>query len=121
MSWSFSLVCGCADRVQDTDCSGTIGFNEYAGLWKYIKDWQNVFRHFDRDRSGSIEGNELREALGQFGYARLLILIASYLYAASYNLSPPLLDLLQKKYGKISSPNSNAVAYDPTLRGRPKS
>jgi len=47
------------------------------------QDWQNVFKHFDRDRSGTIDGNELREALGQFGY----------------NLSPQLLDILQKKYG----------------------
>ena len=52
---------------QDTDRSGTIGFNEFAGLWKYIKDWQNVFRHFDRDRSGSIDGQELDQALNQFG------------------------------------------------------
>ncbi|KAF7293130.1 EF-hand [Mycena kentingensis (nom. inval.)] len=54
--------------IFDTDRSGTIGFNEFAGLWKYIKDWQNVFRHFDRDRSGSIDGNELRDALSQFGF-----------------------------------------------------
>ncbi|KAF9553333.1 EF-hand [Agrocybe pediades] len=68
--------------IFDTDRSGTIGFNEFSGLWKYIKDWQNVFKHFDRDRSGTIDGNELREALAQFGY----------------NLSPQLLDILQKKY-----------------------
>ena len=53
--------------MQDTDRSGTIGFNEFSGLWKYIKDWQNVFRHFDRDRSGSIDGAELNQALAQFG------------------------------------------------------
>ncbi|KAF8161611.1 hypothetical protein B0H34DRAFT_796370 [Crassisporium funariophilum] len=68
--------------IFDTDRNGTIGFNEFSGLWKYIKDWQNVFKHFDRDRSGSIDGSELRDALAQFGY----------------NLSPPLLDLVQKKY-----------------------
>lgn len=34
---------------------------EFSGLWKYISDWQNVFRHFDRDGSGSIEGRELAE------------------------------------------------------------
>ncbi|PIL33710.1 hypothetical protein GSI_04335 [Ganoderma sinense ZZ0214-1] len=68
--------------VQDTDRSGTIGFNEFSGLWKYIKDWQNVFRHFDRDRSGSIDGGELQQALHQFGY----------------NLSPALLRLVELKY-----------------------
>ena len=70
--------------MQDTVRSGTIGFNEFSGLWKYIKDWQNVFRHFDRDRSGSIDGQELSNALQQFGY----------------NLSPPLLRLLESKYGE---------------------
>ena len=69
---------------KDTDRSGTIGFNEFAGLWKYIKDWQNVYRHFDRDRSGSIDTNELNEALQQFGY----------------NLSPQLLRLVEAKYGE---------------------
>jgi Ca2+-binding EF-hand superfamily protein len=73
--------------IFDTDRSGTIGFNEFAGLWKYIKDWQNVFRHFDRDRSGSIDGGELREALQQFGY----------------QLSPQLLDLVQRKYASSVS------------------
>ncbi|KAI1795986.1 EF-hand [Ganoderma leucocontextum] len=68
--------------IFDTDRSGTIGFNEFSGLWKYIQDWQNVFRHFDRDRSGSIEGAELSEALRSFGY----------------NLSPTLLSLLEQKY-----------------------
>ncbi|GLB35101.1 putative EF-hand domain containing protein [Lyophyllum shimeji] len=42
----------------------------------------NVFRHFDRDRSGSIDGRELAEALRSFGY----------------NLSPPLLTLIEHKY-----------------------
>ncbi|EJD44073.1 EF-hand [Auricularia subglabra TFB-10046 SS5] len=54
--------------IFDTDRSGTIGFNEFAGLWKYISDWQNVFRHFDRDRSGSIDNGELQSALKSFGY-----------------------------------------------------
>ncbi|KAF5386749.1 hypothetical protein D9615_001648 [Tricholomella constricta] len=60
---------------------------KFAGLWKYISDWQNVFRHFDRDRSGSIEGHELAEALQSFGY----------------NLSPPLLTLIEHKYASEPS------------------
>ncbi|KIM49272.1 hypothetical protein M413DRAFT_438450 [Hebeloma cylindrosporum] len=68
--------------IFDTDRSGTINFTEFAGLWKYISDWQNVFRHFDRDRSGSIEGRELSEALKSFGYS----------------LSPHLLTLVEQKY-----------------------
>ena len=60
---------------------------QFSGLWKYIKDWQGVFRHFDRDNSGSIDGGELSEALRQFGY----------------NLSPQLLVLLERKYGACIS------------------
>ncbi|KAH9981529.1 hypothetical protein BGW80DRAFT_338707 [Lactifluus volemus] len=66
-------------NIFDTDRNGTIGF---AGLWKYISDWQGVFRHFDRDRSGSIDGRELSEAMRSFGY----------------NLSPILLTLIERKY-----------------------
>ncbi|KAF8636675.1 hypothetical protein AX17_003481 [Amanita inopinata Kibby_2008] len=69
-------------NIFDTDRSGTIGFQEFTGLWKYIVDWQNVFRHFDHDQSGSIDGRELTEALQSFGY----------------NLSPALLTLIEHKY-----------------------
>ncbi|KAK7472141.1 hypothetical protein VKT23_000263 [Stygiomarasmius scandens] len=93
--------------IFDTDRSGTIGFNEFAGLWKYIKDWQNVFRHFDRDRSGSIDGGELREALSQFGF----------------QLSPQLLDLVQRKYDPQPATTSGgrhqpvpAISFDRFVR-----
>ncbi|MBW0491429.1 hypothetical protein O181_031144 [Austropuccinia psidii MF-1] len=69
-------------NIFDTDRSGTINFDEFAGLWKYIKDWQGVFRHFDADRSGTIAGHELRNALDQFGF----------------RLPPNLLQLLLRKY-----------------------
>jgi len=84
--------------IFDTDRSGTIGFNEFSGLWKYIKDWQNVFRHFDRDGSGSIDGRELSEALRQFGY----------------NLAPPLLALVERKYG--SGPGVGGITFDRFVR-----
>ncbi|KAL5504546.1 hypothetical protein ACEPAH_7207 [Sanghuangporus vaninii] len=83
--------------IFDTDRSGTIGFNEFAGLWKYIKDWQNVFRHFDRDRSGTIDGQELDTALRQFGY----------------NLSPQLMHLLLAKYVATEPVRKGAVAAGP--------
>lgn len=76
----------------DVDRSGTINYTEFAGLWKYISDWQNVFRHFDRDRSGSIEGHELTEAFRSFGY----------------NLAPSLLTLVEHKYASEPS-----VGYGP--------
>ncbi|CAK8684985.1 unnamed protein product [Clavelina lepadiformis] len=52
----------------DHDRSGTIGFNEFSGLWKYVTDWQATFRRYDRDNSGSIDKAELKNALVQFGY-----------------------------------------------------
>lgn len=48
-----------------------------------------IQRHFDADRSGSIEGTELSNALRQFGY----------------NLSPPLLQLILAKYGESTEPH----------------
>ena len=51
----------------DHDHSGTIGFQEFAGLWKYVTDWQNTFRTYDRDNSGTIDKQELKTALVQFG------------------------------------------------------
>jgi len=85
--------------IFDTDRSGTIGFNEFSGLWKYIKDWQGVFKHFDKDRSGSIDGLELQAALKQFGY----------------NLSPQLLHLVESKY---AAPTAAAPGV-PGFGGRP--
>ncbi|KAH7889843.1 EF-hand [Phlebopus sp. FC_14] len=79
-------------NIFDTDRSGTIGFTEFVGLWKYIAEWQRVFKHFDRDQSGSIEGRELAEALRSFGY----------------NLSPPLLTVLEQKFA-----SGTVAAYGP--------
>jgi len=81
-------------KIFDTDRSGSIRFAEFSGLWKYIADWQGVFRHFDRDQSGTIEGRELSEALRSFGY----------------NLSPPILMLIEQKYA--SAP---ATGYGPPV------
>ncbi|XP_035213650.1 programmed cell death protein 6-like isoform X2 [Stegodyphus dumicola] len=52
----------------DKDHSGTINFEEFKALWKYITDWLNCFRSFDTDRSGNIDRNELKSALTTFGY-----------------------------------------------------
>jgi Ca2+-binding EF-hand superfamily protein len=56
---------------------------EFSGLWKYVADWQNVFKFYDQDGSGTIEGRELSEALRSFGF----------------NLSPTILRLVEAKYG----------------------
>jgi Ca2+-binding EF-hand superfamily protein len=52
---------------------------------KKNQDWQRVFRHFDKDGSGTIDTGELQSALNQFGM----------------KLSPHLLSLLVAKFGML--------------------
>lgn len=52
----------------DRDKSGTITFDEFGSLWRYVTDWQETFKSFDRDNSGNIDKNELQTALSSFGY-----------------------------------------------------
>lgn len=77
----------------DTDHSGSINFQEFAGLWKYVTDWQNTFRSYDRDRSGSIDKTELKTALTSFGY----------------RLSDRFYDLLVRKFDRLGR---GTVAFD---------
>jgi hypothetical protein len=78
---SLSMVC-CT--VHWPLAEADLGVVEFQGLWRYIKEWQDVFKHFDRDRSGSIDGQELSAALKSFGY----------------QLSPMLLSMIEQKYGE---------------------
>lgn len=56
---------------------------------------QDIFERFDRDRSGRIDSNELREALLSLGFA----------------VSPVVLDLLVSKFDKTGG-KSKAIEYD---------
>lgn len=47
---------------------GTVSFDDFGALWKYVTDWQACFRSFDRDGSGNINVTELKDALSSFGY-----------------------------------------------------
>ncbi|XP_023019156.1 programmed cell death protein 6 isoform X1 [Leptinotarsa decemlineata] len=47
---------------------GQVSFEDFTSLWKYVTDWQNCFRSFDRDNSGNIDKSELKTALVTFGY-----------------------------------------------------
>lgn len=90
--------------IFDTDRNGTIKFDEFTGLWDYIKKWQGVFKHFDKDRSGSIDSSELEAALRQFGY----------------NLTPQLLQLVERKYD-VSKASATAPGPDISgYGGRPR-
>lgn len=52
----------------DKENRGTVSFQDFGALWKYVTDWQNCFRSFDSDNSGNIDKNELKTALTAFGY-----------------------------------------------------
>ena len=58
----------------DRDQSGNINFQEFGSLWKYITDWQNTFRSYDRDNSGSIDKRELQTAITSFGKLTVVVL-----------------------------------------------
>lgn len=63
---------------------GQVNFEDFGYLWKYVTDWQNCFRSFDRDNSGNIDRNELKTALTNFGY----------------QLSDGIVDLLLRKFDR---------------------
>jgi hypothetical protein len=75
----------------DRDNSSTITFDEFAALWKYVIDWQNCFRGFDKDNSGSIDKNELKQALTAFG--KYFFFFKFYRYSAVQLLFLILFDL----------------------------
>ena len=77
----------------DKDRSGTINFQEFGSLWKYVQDWQTTFKSYDRDGSGSIDKVELKTALSSFGY----------------RLSDRFYDLLIRKFDRVGR---GTVAFD---------
>ncbi|CAK1544720.1 unnamed protein product [Leptosia nina] len=52
----------------DKQNRGSISFEDFGILWKYVSDWQSCFRSFDNDNSGNINEMELKNALSSFGY-----------------------------------------------------
>ncbi|CAI2163330.1 20101_t:CDS:1 [Funneliformis geosporum] len=89
----------------DSDKTGTIHFNEFVGLWRYIEDWKRIFSAFDADNSGTIEIPELITAMKNFGF----------------NISEQMLKKFVKKYkvshnvqGRklMSSELEHAISFD---------
>lgn len=84
-------------RMFDTDRSGTIGFNEFCGLWGFLAAWRALFDRFDTDGSGSISYQEFSNALAAFGY----------------RLSPQFVQLLFRSYDKRGEPPQNTSTSAP--------
>ncbi|KAG8738934.1 hypothetical protein FRC10_006320 [Ceratobasidium sp. 414] len=47
----------------DTDRSGCIGFNEFSGLWRYIRDWQNFWTWFNANMVSTFRVSSLLSML----------------------------------------------------------
>ncbi|XP_047006439.1 peflin isoform X2 [Ictalurus punctatus] len=52
----------------DKTKTGRIDIYGFSALWVFLQQWRAIFHQFDRDRSGSINSNELHQALSQLGY-----------------------------------------------------
>ncbi|KAK8048984.1 hypothetical protein PG994_010714 [Apiospora phragmitis] len=80
-------------RMFDSDRSGTIGFDEFCGLWSFLASWRTLFDRFDADRSGNISLDEFSNALVAF----------------RYRLSPRFVELLFSTYDKR---NEGVMSFD---------
>ncbi|XP_069770448.1 sorcin-like isoform X1 [Narcine bancroftii] len=65
----FSLeTCKIMISMLDRDMSATMGFSEFKELWTVLSSWRQNFAAFDRDRSGTVEPQELQQAIAAMGY-----------------------------------------------------
>jgi len=65
-------------KVFDRDHSGSIDFNEYAVLHKFLTSMQNAFFAADRDRSGTIDPPEILAGLQQAGFSLSMPTVQAY-------------------------------------------
>uniref|UniRef100_A0A8C9Z446 EF-hand domain-containing protein n=1 Tax=Sander lucioperca TaxID=283035 RepID=A0A8C9Z446_SANLU len=59
-----------------------LGFAEFKDLWQVLNGWKMTFASYDRDRSGTVEGQELQHAVASMGY----------------NLSPQAMNIIMKRF-----------------------
>ncbi|XP_030645407.1 peflin [Chanos chanos] len=52
----------------DKTKTGRMDLFGFSALWTFLQQWRALFQQFDRDRSGSINSNEMHQALSQLGY-----------------------------------------------------
>uniref|UniRef100_A0A8C9X144 Calpain-3 n=1 Tax=Sander lucioperca TaxID=283035 RepID=A0A8C9X144_SANLU len=65
----FSLeTCRSMIALMDTDGTGKLNLQEFKHLWKKIKEWQRIFKRYDKDKSSSISSFEMRNAVNDAGF-----------------------------------------------------
>ncbi|XP_005921632.1 calpain-3b isoform X1 [Haplochromis burtoni] len=68
-SEGFSLeTCRSMIALMDTDGTGKLNLQEFKHLWKKIKDWQLIFKRYDKDKTWSISSFEMRNAVNDAGF-----------------------------------------------------
>ncbi|XP_073135953.1 calcium-binding protein CBP-like isoform X2 [Henckelia pumila] len=75
------------------------GPKEFTQVFYSLQSWRAIFERFDRDRSGRIDSNELREAL----------------LSLKFSVSPTVLELLVSKFDKSGGKNK-AIEYENFIR-----
>ncbi|CAD7012448.1 unnamed protein product [Ceratitis capitata] len=61
-------VCRSMVAMMDVDQSGKLGFEEFEALLNDIAKWKAVFKLYDPEQTGRIDGFKLRDALNSAGY-----------------------------------------------------
>lgn len=92
-------------RMFDRDGNGTINFDEFVSLWKYLAAWRELFDRFDEDRSGRISLQEFENALVAFGY-RLTTKFVGVLFTAFESKTR------QVNGPPARSPGQNGMSFD---------
>jgi Ca2+-binding EF-hand superfamily protein len=70
MSSSVFNLDACRSMISmlDVDKNGTLDFEEFKVLLSTITSWKRMFTKYDKDRSGTLERNEITQAIRGLGY-----------------------------------------------------
>ncbi|KAL9113409.1 MAG: hypothetical protein Q9227_002450 [Pyrenula ochraceoflavens] len=55
-------------QMFDATGKGSVTYDEFVSLWRFLAAWRELFERFDEDRSGKVSLNEFTKALAAFGY-----------------------------------------------------